>query len=284
MINAITFDKIESVPTSRISTGFVLLDIMLGRTGNTLDPDVSYGAVRGSQIMLAGSSGCGKSRLAIDIAANVNYDGFKVLYFQLEASLGDFRVWAKNKIKNTDTFFVSEERDYKKQAEIIRLIKPDLVVIDSVNKYEVHHSKVGEVVDTLQGAARDTNCVNLMIGQLDMKGGGTKMEVRGSQNWVFLPDVILHAYKNKLSFKEHKEAMLDEMKRETLRLASRGVIDAKLNSAQKMAMDIAIKDTYEEKNKKTSSQFVVAIPEKNRYGSVGKKVIFQHDAKGVFEL
>lgn len=283
-MNVFSLDNIQIHPTDRISTGFAMLDVLLGRTGDINDPDSSYGAVRGTQILLAGASGCGKSRLSIDIASNMNYDGLKVLYFQLEANLSDFKAWTKGKIANTSNFFVSEEKDYKKQADIIKELKPDIVIVDSVNKYEVHHSKVGEVVDTLQGAAREVYCVNFLIGQLDMKGG-KKMEVRGSQDWVFLVDVVLHAYKHEISFKEHKEAMTDAMKREAINLYQEGLTDKPTtNAAQRTAMDLTIKDTYEEAKNSTRGQFIVAIPEKNRFGSVGSDVLFQHDDQGVFEV
>ncbi len=200
MSNLLTLDQIETSASTRLSTGIPLLNLLFGETYvGPSEEDYDYGMVEGSLVMLAGAAGCGKSRLSIDIASKINKRGNKVLYFLLEANLSDFKGWTKDKVTKPELFLASDETDLDEQVAIIYEHRPKFVVVDSVNKYDVHHSKIKGVIDTLQECARKTGAVIFLIGQLDTKS--SQMQVRGSQDWVYLPDVVLHAYKRQLSFK-----------------------------------------------------------------------------------
>lgn len=271
-MNVLSLNEIKSEGIVRVSTGIDSLDKIFG----TNTEDKTSGMAKGSLIMLPGQAGVGKSRLAIEIGTNLNKAGNSTLTFQLEVTPADYKSWTKNKVSNPKNFFVSDERDHKKQIEIIKHIKPKFVIVDSVNRYDVNYNGVADLIDDLQTCARETGTIILMIGQLDKKGN--KMMVRGSQDWTFLPDVVLLVYKDVTSEKEFIKSYFDELKVEAV---NRG---KKIKSEHKIAAEVLARNSYKDYISDNDGVFIIGVPDKNRFGRTGMKCKMKHTANGVEEF
>lgn len=271
-MNVLSLNEIESEGIIRVSTGINSLDKILGVNQD----NKASGMAKGSLIMLAGQAGAGKSRLAIEVATNLNKKGSSTLTFQLEATPSDYKAWTKNKVTNPSNFFVSDERNHVKQIEIIKHVKPEFVIVDSVNRYDCSYNEVASLIDDLQSCARETGTIILMIGQLDKKGN--KMMVRGSQDWTFLPDVVLLVYKDINSEKEVIKDWMDKLK---MRAVDIGV---SVKSKHRVATEVKAKEYYKEYLKENEGVFVVDVPDKNRFGRTGGKCKMKHTSNGVEEF
>jgi len=273
MTNVSTIDQIKKNNIKRISTGFLNLDFMLGESKNDLLlPEV--GIAEGSLLILAGSAGCGKSRLSLNIATNINRMGYKILVFEAEAPLHQLKDWISGNIENPKEFFVSDEIDYKNQIALIEKYNPDFVVIDSVNMYDVHHSKIKQLISDLQNCAKKNNTAIWMIGQLDTNSNNPK--IRGSQDWVYLPDVVLFMKRNI----ENKDKIVKNL-----------ISDARLE-AERIGKKLAPMPIVKHELGKYADSIInskkhevkVYIPQKNRYGKSGEKSLFKHIDNGLIEI
>lgn len=272
-MNVLPLNEIKSEGIVRVSTGIFFLDRIFGTDGEMGDKYFQAGPAKGSLIMLAGEAGAGKSRLAIEIGTNINSRGGSVLTFQLEVSQSDYKSWTKDKVQNPEKFYVSPERNHRNQIEIIKSLKPDFVIVDSVNRYDVNYNGVADLIDELQSCARETGTIILMIGQLDKKGG--KMMVRGSQDWTFLPDVVVNVYKD---LKSEKEVLKEWMDRAKTIAAQHGV---SISPAKKSQIEVAAKQSYVDYLVENRSVFVVGIHDKNRFGKTGGICKMKHTNEGV---
>jgi len=68
-----------------MSIGINELDWIYGGSGR------SWGLPQGKISLWSGPSGTGKSRSLITVAKNMSYMGYRVMYFQNEVTLPDFR-------------------------------------------------------------------------------------------------------------------------------------------------------------------------------------------------
>lgn len=266
--------EIEDVSRERLPTGLLDLDFMFGIERSGKDPIGLPGLVRGSITFLAAVGGTGRSRLAVQICSHMNRMNNKSIYFQMESGLSNFKLMVKGKIKRDDTFFVSTEKDYKKQIESILEVKPDFVVVDSVNMYDFHHNKAKGCIEDFRACAAKVNCAVLFIGQLDENSGDKKI-VRGSQQWVYLPDVVCYACGVTSSYKDTHKRIKNSFQRYSLEL------DIPINSKHRASMDVMAKNEYESKKRINKSRFIISIPDKNKFGQTGKSVVLEHVDSGV---
>jgi predicted ATP-dependent serine protease len=133
MENLKRLSEIEAKPIPRLLSGFDELDFIYGYSRFTRR--TVWGMADGKISLWAGTSGIGKSRLAIEVAKSVALTGQKVLYIQTESELEDFAGWA-NDTSNLDSFYCSGEDRSDKIIELILHVQPTLVIIDSVNEIE----------------------------------------------------------------------------------------------------------------------------------------------------
>lgn len=273
-MNVLALNEIKSEGVNRFSTGMIFLDRIFGTNGLEIgDKYFQAGPAEGSMILLAGQAGAGKSRLAIEISANINRRGGRILTFQLEVSESDYKDWTKDKVDNPEEFFVSPERDHLKQIEIIKQFKPHFVVVDSVNRYDCNYNEVAGLIDDLQACARETGTIVLLIGQLDKKGN--KMMVRGSQDWTYLPDVVVNVYRDIKSEKEVIQEWIDEMNSMALEMG------IKITPEHKNGITLKAKQSYRKYLRDHEGVFMVSIPDKNRFGKTGGECKMRHTSSGV---
>jgi len=272
-MNVLPLNEIKSEGILRVSTGIFLLDRIFGTDGEMGAKDFQAGPAKGSLVMLAGEAGAGKSRLAIEIGTNINARGGSVVTFQLEVSPSDYKSWTKDKVQHPEKFYVSPERNHREQIEIIKALKPTLVIVDSVNRYDVHYNGVAELIDELQACARETGTIILLIGQLDKKGN--KMMVRGSQDWTFLPDVVVNVYRE---LKSEKDVAKEWMDRARTLAVQYGVT---ITPDKKAAIELNAREAHADYLNEMRGVFCVGIHDKNRFGKTGGVCEMKHTEEGV---
>lgn len=104
----------------RYSTGMGELDRVLGG-----------GIVKGSLILLGGDPGIGKSTILLQICEYMGRD-LKILYVSGEESRRQLKLRALRLGVNSENLFVLAETDVERVIENIRVMKPDIVMIDSI--------------------------------------------------------------------------------------------------------------------------------------------------------
>lgn len=120
---------------SRIQTKYEELNTVLGG-----------GIVRGSATLIAGDPGVGKSTLLLQLALSLATSGNKVLYVSGEESVEQVKMRAerikngewrmKNGERKEDSLFLISLTDADVIAEQVADMKPDLVIIDSIQTIE----------------------------------------------------------------------------------------------------------------------------------------------------
>ena len=185
--------NLASIPMSsvrRMSTGFKYLDLAYGvsiftdRRGKPVAREA--GLPCGALSLWAGEPGVGKSRLCVGVAARMNRAGHRVLYFQNEASLHEFRQWTAAQVVNPRTFLVSNFTSLQDQVKAVRKHKPNLVIIDSLNMIENSQSPAfaRQVVESYKKAVAAIGGHAILVGHLNKAGS-----VKGNNDLQYLVDV-----------------------------------------------------------------------------------------------
>ncbi len=115
---------IEEIPAeegARITTGITEIDRVLGG-----------GIVGGSAILIGGEPGIGKSTLLLQMMHNLATKGLKVLYVSGEESASQIKLRGRRLGANAKELLVLVEVSLERILEQIKIIKPAIVVIDSI--------------------------------------------------------------------------------------------------------------------------------------------------------
>lgn len=115
-----TLSSISVNSEDRIYTGSEELDRVLGG-----------GLVAGSLILVGGDPGIGKSTLLLQVCRNLS-ESKKILYISGEESLKQIKLRAERLGKFTDNLLLLCETNLDKIERVIEEVKPDVVVIDSI--------------------------------------------------------------------------------------------------------------------------------------------------------
>jgi len=154
MSQAIPINQIEVRPDLIIPTGIQEFDRVLGA-----------GVVAGSVILLGGEPGIGKSTLALQLAAEVAASGRCVLYISGEESLNQIRLRSERLGAVAESLYVICETDMSAILSVIGQLKPDLVLLDSIQV--VSHPDVPSVAGTVNQVR---HCAAELIRALKLMG------------------------------------------------------------------------------------------------------------------
>ncbi len=113
--------KVSGENSSRISTGIQEFDRVLGG-----------GIVEGSMVLVGGDPGIGKSTLLLQMCLLLASKKHKVLYISGEESLQQIKIRADRLGEYSGDLMMLCETDLEVIQEIIERIKPELVIIDSI--------------------------------------------------------------------------------------------------------------------------------------------------------
>ncbi len=180
---ATPLSKICSSDEPRYVTGISELDRVLGG-----------GIVKGSVTLLSGDPGIGKSTILLQIC-NALQNKFKILYVSGEESATQIKMRATRIGIESDNVSVMTETDVVSICEYIKLAKPDLVMIDSIQTMQIAElpSSVGSIVQVRESTnmllrtGKSLEIPIIIVGHVN-KGG----EIAGPKVMEHIVDTVLY--------------------------------------------------------------------------------------------
>lgn len=169
---------VDKANYARVSTGIGEFDQVLGG-----------GVVQGSVMLISGDPGIGKSTLLSQLAVNIP----KTLYITGEESPQQIKMRI-DRIKPDADLATLNEVDVDVVVEVIKRIKPPLVIVDSIQTLETRDLEsapgaVGQVRESahrLQRVAKETHVPIFLVGHVTKDG-----TVAGPRTLEHLVDVVL---------------------------------------------------------------------------------------------
>ena len=168
----------------RLTTGFEEFDRVLGG-----------GAVTGSTILLAGDPGIGKSTLVLQTARAISDANKKVLYVCAEESANQVKLRAERLNVNSENIYVYSQTDVSNIKKQISEIKPDFLIIDSIQAVFDPNitsgagsvSQIRECTNIFTEIAKCKNITTIIIGHVTKDGN-----IAGPRVLEHMVDVVLH--------------------------------------------------------------------------------------------
>lgn len=133
------------------------------------------GIVKGSLVLLSGDPGIGKSTILLQICQNLGSKGHKILYVSGEESANQIKLRAVRIGVTTKNLFILSQTDLATIVECIKVEKPDIVIIDSIQTmvYEQVNSSAGSITQVRE-------CTNVFMHTA--KGLGIPIFIVGHVN------------------------------------------------------------------------------------------------------
>ncbi|MCD8027054.1 MAG: DNA repair protein RadA [Clostridiales bacterium] len=161
-----SIDEISTEDEHRYDTGSKELNRVLGG-----------GIVKGSLILLGGDPGIGKSTVLMQICQYMG-DTLKILYISGEESKRQLKLRAIRLGVTSPNLFVMTETDVEIVCEQIRTVKPDIVMVDSIqtmNLTELNSSpgsitQVRECTNMLMRTAKGCDIPMFIVGHVNKEG------------------------------------------------------------------------------------------------------------------
>lgn len=156
--------EITTEDEARMMTGMPELDRVLGG-----------GLVKGSLILVGGDPGIGKSTLLLQICQSIEK---KVLYISGEESERQIKIRAARLGVTSENIYVVSETDVEAVLESIRAVKPDVVIIDSIQTMTCEQvssaagsvPQVREATNAFMHIAKGENVAMFIVGHVTKDG------------------------------------------------------------------------------------------------------------------
>ena len=153
--------------TPRTSTGIAELDRVLGG-----------GLVKGALTLVGGDPGIGKSTLLLQAMGNLAAQGMTILYLSAEESLQQIKLRAERLGVSTDGLYLLAETHMEYLDNARRELKPDVMVIDSIQTVGVSTvqsavgsvSQIRAVTQNLMEAAKGEGITTFVVGHVTKEG------------------------------------------------------------------------------------------------------------------
>jgi DNA repair protein RadA/Sms len=181
---AVPLSSIEPDLTRHRPTGIDELDRVFGG-----------GVVPGSVTLLAGDPGVGKSTLLLKVAHRWAQTGRRALYISGEESAGQIRLRADRIGCSGDDVYLAAVSDLHTVLEHIDTVRPDLVIVDSVQTMSTTDAEgvaggvtqVRAVTAALTAVAKSSGTPLILVGHVTKDGA-----IAGPRSLEHLVDVVLH--------------------------------------------------------------------------------------------
>ena len=159
-------NEINETNEIRFSTGIPEFDRVLGG-----------GAVQGSMILVGGSPGIGKSTLLLQMCQNID-NSRKVLYVSGEESERQLKLRASRLEVMSDSLYVLSETNLDSIINSIEDIKPDILIIDSIQTIsdDSKDSTPGSITQVrdctiqIMRIAKEKNITVFIVGHINKEG------------------------------------------------------------------------------------------------------------------
>ena len=182
-VTPIQLNKVIGLETTRISTGFKELDMVLGG-----------GIVTGSLILLGGEPGIGKSTLILQLCDKLKTDG-PILYVSGEESAEQIKIRADRLKVSKDNLLFLGETDIDIIEESIKSIKPKLIIVDSIQTIYSDEitsapgsvSQVREITARIMKICKAQAITTIIIGHVTKDGN-----IAGPRVLEHMVDVVLY--------------------------------------------------------------------------------------------
>lgn len=153
------------------------------------------GIVLGSLILIGGDPGIGKSTLLLQVSGQLSQTGGKVLYVSGEESASQIKMRADRLVVNSDHLYLYPETDMASIRANIEQMKPDYVVIDSVQTMQAPGiesaigsvSQIRAVTGELMQIAKTNGITIFVVGHVT-KGGA----IAGPKILEHMVDTVLY--------------------------------------------------------------------------------------------
>lgn len=153
------------------------------------------GIVPGSLILIGGDPGIGKSTLLLQVSGQLSQTGGKVLYVSGEESASQIKMRADRLVVNSDHLYLYPETDMASIRANIEQMKPDYVVIDSVQTMQAPGiesaigsvSQIRAVTGELMQIAKTNGITIFVVGHVT-KGGA----IAGPKILEHMLDTVLY--------------------------------------------------------------------------------------------
>ncbi len=176
-------NKVVGIETTRMSTGFKELDMVLGG-----------GIVIGSLVLLGGEPGIGKSTLILQICEKLETAG-TILYISGEESAEQIKIRADRLRVNREGILFLGETDIDIIEEAIKTTIPKLVILDSVQTIYSDEitsapgsvSQVREITARIMKICKSQAITTIIIGHVTKDGN-----IAGPRVLEHMVDVVLY--------------------------------------------------------------------------------------------
>jgi DNA repair protein RadA/Sms len=185
------------VTTAAVPIGQVPMEESAARASGVpeLDRVLGGGLVPGAAILLAGEPGVGKSTLLLEVAAQTARTGRRTLYVTGEESAAQVRLRADRTNAVVDELYLAAETDLSALLGHIEAVRPELLVIDSVQTIGAADvdgvpggvTQVKEVAAALVRVAKTRNITTVLVGHVTKDGS-----IAGPRVLEHVVDVVLH--------------------------------------------------------------------------------------------
>jgi len=187
--------KAEAVAPTSILDVTTSEDTRIGTGMKELDRVLGGGIVKGSLTLVGGDPGIGKSTLLLQVCRNLTLSEHKVLYASGEESLQQIKLRAERLGGFTKDMLLLCEINLDYVEDAITKVKPDVVVIDSIQTMFVEEvgsgagsvSQVREVTSRLMRIAKQLNVAIFIVGHVTKEG-----TVAGPRTLEHMVDTVLY--------------------------------------------------------------------------------------------
>jgi len=181
---AVPISSIQGKASTSQSSGVPELDRVLGG-----------GIVAGAVLLLAGEPGVGKSTLLLEVAAQVARRGHRVLYVSGEESAAQVHMRAARTNALEPTLMLACETDLAAILSHLDTVRPDLVMVDSVQTISSSAvdgvaggvTQVRAVTGALVQVAKERHLPTMLVGHVTKDGS-----IAGPRALEHVVDVVLH--------------------------------------------------------------------------------------------